>query len=66
MHLGEGPGEGGLAALVRAGDDDDPLLPLQTEVVDHHARLRPHQLMGQGQVEEVDGHGRPWFRVRSG
>jgi hypothetical protein len=45
-------GEGRLAALVRAGDDDRAFRAVQVEAVAHH-RPPPDQLAGQGQVEPV-------------
>ena len=53
MELAEGPGKGGLAALVRTGDDEDALVLLQKEVVADDRFLHGHELAGQGDIVGV-------------
>ena len=55
VELAEGPGEGGLAALVGAGHDEDALAALQAEVVSDHRLARRDELVRQGQVEGAGG-----------
>ena len=52
VELAEGPGEGGLAALVGPGDDEDPLPALQVEVVATTGCFGD-ELARQGQIEAV-------------
>jgi len=55
VKLAEGPGKGGLPALVGSGDDEDPLGPGQGELVGDHRLALGHELVRQGQVEGVGG-----------
>ena len=55
VELAEGPGEGGLPALVGAGHDDDALGAVQVEVVGDHRRAPRDELVRQGQVEGAGG-----------
>ena len=46
VKLAEGAGEGGLSALVRPRDDDDPLGTVEAEVVGHHGLVFARELLG--------------------
>ena len=54
VELAEGPGEGGLPALVGTGHDDDALGAVQVEVVGDYRRAPRDELVRQGQVEGAD------------
>ena len=58
VQLPERARERRLAALVRSGDDQDPLRVGQAHVVAHDGRVRD-ELLGEGQVEGVGGAGHP-------
>ena len=55
VELPDRPGEGGLAALVRTGDDDEPLGVGEVEVVRHDAVARRVAPQRQRQVEQAVG-----------
>lgn len=57
MQLADGPGEGGLPALVRAGDNEDPFSPCRLKIIGDHRRLVADEFHGQCQVERVRGAG---------
>ena len=55
VELAEGPGEGGLAALVGAGHHDDVLGGVQAEVVRDYGLAPGDELARQGKVESGGG-----------
>jgi len=55
MKLTERPRERGLAPVVGSTDDQDPLWPVDLDVVAHHGRALSGQLDRQGQIERLGG-----------
>src|SRR5262245_24175399 len=53
MQLPKRPGEGCLAALIRAGHDKDALLVLQLKIVADDRGVFTNELIGQGRIENV-------------
>ncbi len=52
MQLAEHAGEGGLATLVRTGDNDDAFLAVEVEVVADDLAVADY-LVGEGKVEGI-------------
>src|SRR5450755_1125175 len=66
MKLPKGAGECRLAALVRSGDDEDPLVPLEEKVIADDRRILPNELVRKRDIKavvSVDGFGGRDIRV---